>query len=164
LKASGLFAALFATTALLGLGCASRAATGPTDTTPRSAPVTSPAPAPVPCPRVERAARISTGYAGWARDIPSEDMVLALEVVVPIQERLGALFCAAELAACRPLQLLGIELADARPSSALVRLQGVAHAPDRELQLRLWWSNQTWQPDAASLDAYLAGCREAQSR
>jgi hypothetical protein len=89
-------------------------------------------------------------------------MVLALEVVTPIQERLGALFCGAELAACRPLQLLGIELADARPSSALVRLQGVAHAPDRELQLLLWWSDQSWQPDSASLDAYLARCRGPQ--
>jgi hypothetical protein len=146
--------------ALLGVGCAHGAAVDPASSQRRSTPIANaPTPPPELCPRVERAARISTGYAGWTRDLAVEDMVLALDVVVPIQERLGTLFCTPTLADCRPLSLLGIELADARPSSARVRVQGVAQAPTRELELLLWWSNQTWQADAPSLEAYLARCR-----
>lgn len=114
------------------------------------------------CPRVERAGTISTGYAGWARDIPPEDMVLALDVLIPIQERLGSLFCARVVADCRPNALLAVELEDNRPSAAKVRVLGVAHAAERQLELRLTYSEEEqWQADEASLAAYLKACRTA---
>jgi hypothetical protein len=102
-------------------------------------------------------------FTGFADDASDVDLALALDVIVPIQERLGAIFCAAERSPCRPTELMRIELADSVPSAAQLRLDWKRGALHRELTLRLLWSVDGWQADTDSLTAYLADCRAAVS-
>lgn len=104
------------------------------------------------CPRLPRAARTWTGFAV---DVPSGAMHLALDALVPIQEALGSLFCGPERAPCRPAALLSVDLADASASAAQVQLD-VGAAEPRSLLLRS--ENGSWQAEPASLAAFLAAC------
>jgi hypothetical protein len=147
----------------LALGCTHSSSARPSAAGAPTSPASSVAAQPAPphataCPRVERAARIFTGFADDAQDV---DLVLALDVVVPIQEALGVVFCTPAQQACRPATLMRIELVDSIPTAALLRL-GLGSGPTRrELELRLLWSAGAWKPEAASLASYLTSCRTA---
>lgn len=108
------------------------------------------------CPRIERNARM---WIGFAANVPAGEMVVALDVIVPVQERLGLIFCAPELRACRPSDVASIELMDAAPSSLQTVLGFTNGTERRELPLALSLEAGAWQPDAASLEHYLAACR-----
>lgn len=112
------------------------------------------------CPRVERAQRLWTGFLV---DVPGEAMVRALDVVVPIQIALGALFCAPERADCRPCALQAIDLTDARADVARLRVLLARHDGARELSLTLQAQNETWSAQPESLARYLAQCRQGPS-
>lgn len=111
---------------------------------------------PARCPRVERAKRM---WIGFARDVANEDMTLALDMIVPIQECLGKSFCTAGLADARPAEVISIELADAVPNSARVMLSCVQQATRRDLALTLEFVAGDCRPAPDSLAAYLAACR-----
>lgn len=130
------------------LGCAVTPQVAP----PPPPPPVAPAPA---CARVPRAARI---YTGFAQDVPPDRMYVALDAIRPLEQRLGELFCAPELAPCRPQHLLNIELADALPSQARVTLEGGALAAGRAQELVLRNVNERWEPDPDSLAALVAPC------
>jgi hypothetical protein len=124
---------------------------------PQAAPaaqVPHPPPPPAPsCPRLPRAARTWTGFAV---DVPSQAMHLALDALVPIQTELGALFCGPERAPCRPVALVSIELADASARSARVELDTGREAPGF---LQLHELNGSWRAESESLEAFLSACR-----
>jgi hypothetical protein len=114
------------------------------------------------CPRVERAKRM---WSGFLVDVPSEAMVQALDVVVPIQVALGKIFCAEQLHDCRPSALIAIELTDAAASEAQVRVRLDRPAGARELPLVLHpvapaqEGEAAWRSEPASLADYLTRCR-----
>jgi hypothetical protein len=83
-------------------------------------------------------------------------MHLALDVLVPIQKGLGALFCGPEREPCRPVALLSVELSDASARSARVELDAGRTEP-AVLQLREL--DGTWQAESESLEAFLGACR-----
>jgi hypothetical protein len=107
------------------------------------------------CPRLARAPRIWTGFAV---DVPSNVMHLALDVLAPIQEALGGLFCTRERAACRPAALLSVVLADASASSAQVEVETSAAAGGKPAVLSMRELQEQWHVEPESLRAFLTGC------
>jgi len=101
-------------------------------------------------------------YSGFAEEVPitSEQLILALDVVVPIQAALGELFCAPTLLLCRPTQLLQIELTNPRASRARVRVALGETPSPRELDLTLVRDSEAepWRTEPASFSAYLSQC------
>lgn len=114
----------------------------------------------VDCGRVPRAARI---YTGFTQDVPPEQMYVALEVIRPLEDRLGELFCAPEHADCRPPHLTNIELADALPSSARVSLEGGPAWPGTTHELVLSYVAERWEPEPSSLAEILRPCRASRT-
>jgi hypothetical protein len=108
------------------------------------------------CPRVERALRMWTGFLV---DVPSEALVRALDVVVPIQVALGELFCAPAHADCRPSELQAIDLTDEHANVAHVRVHLARTDGMRELPLTFQVQNEAWIAQPKSLAQYLALCR-----
>jgi hypothetical protein len=125
------------------------------------------------CPRVERAARM---WSGFLVDVPNEAMVQALDVVVPIQVALGETFCPPARSDCRPSRLLAVELTDANADEAHVRsaLERAGATHELSLILRRGLPREelapssalptpaepsTWRPDPDSLAEYLRRCR-----
>ncbi len=101
-------------------------------------------------------------WTGYAMEITNvEEMALLLDVVVPLQVRLGELFCTAEIADCRPSELLSIELADARPSSARLLLTRYEHGTRHDIGLTLLFLGGRWVLEPNSLAQYLVTCRAA---
>ena len=145
-------------TLLLIMGCATKAAPGPSAAPVAVAAGPDSAAERASCPRVERAPRLWTGFLV---EVPSEAMVRALDAVVPIQIALGELFCAPERADCRPSELLAIDLTDEHANVAQLRLllaPADGHSP---LSLTLRAQDQTWRAEAESLAQYLALCRDS---
>jgi hypothetical protein len=108
------------------------------------------------CPRVERAVRMWTGFLV---DVPSDALVRALDVVVPLQVALGELFCAPAHADCRPSILQAIDLADEHAKVAHVRVHLTRADGVRELPLTFQVQDEHWIAQPASLAEYLAACR-----
>ena len=123
--------------------------------TPPAASVTRAEPAAPLCPRLPRAARTWTGFAA---DVPATaPLHLTLDVLVPIQAALGALFCGAEHAPCRPAALNSVELTNASANAARVELDlGSGVTP---LMLALREENGAWRAEPESLAAFMASCR-----
>lgn len=109
----------------------------------------------VACPKLPRAPRIWTGFA---IDVPSGAMHLALDVMAPIQEALGAVFCTRERALCRPSALLSIVLADASASSAQVEVKTSVAAGGQPAILSMLELEGQWQVEPENLRAFLTGC------
>jgi hypothetical protein len=101
-------------------------------------------------------------YSGFAEEVPvsSEQLILALDVVVPIQDALGELFCR-PVAACLPARLVHIELLNQEASRARVRVSLGESAIPRELSLVLARvGGERWdveQPAHSSLEELCAG-------
>jgi hypothetical protein len=108
------------------------------------------------CPPVARAVRMWTGFL---IDVPSEALVRALDVVVPIQAALGKLFCAPAHADCRPSVLQAIDLADEHVQVAHVRVHLIRADGVRELPLTFRVQDEDWIAQPASFAQYLASCR-----
>jgi hypothetical protein len=117
-------------------------------------PVAAPAPPAPTCPRLPLVARMWTGFAA---DVPPAPLHLTLDVVAPIREALGTLFCPPERAACRPAALQSIELTDVVASAARVQLVTDDAGSTRVLELRELAGS--WQAEPESLAAFLAVCR-----
>lgn len=78
-------------------------------------------------------------YSGFAESvaITSEQLILALDVIVPIQTALGELFCEDVAPACLPAQLVHIELLNAEATRARIRVSIGDRTTSRELSLLL---------------------------
>lgn len=98
-------------------------------------------------------------WTGFLVDVPSEALVRALDVVVPIQVALGELFCAEASLDCRPATLMAIDLTDASASEARLRLTLARAGVERELPLTLVAQGESWQAEPNSLAQYFALCR-----
>ena len=107
------------------------------------------------CPRLPRGKRIWTGFTG---EVSDADMHVALDVIRPIEAALGEAFCAPEHARCRPHHFTRIELSDALPSSARVRLTYDADASEGSLELVMLFQDGAFVPERESLAIILAPC------
>lgn len=138
-------------------GCGSTPAQAATPAQPAmQMPLEAPAPlAPPVCPRLTRGKRIWTGFK---EDVPREHLHLALDVIRPLEDRLGEVFCAPEHAPCRPLHFTSIVLADVLPSAARITLEGGAAAPGQTFELDMLYVQDSWQPEPAGLAVLLAPC------
>jgi hypothetical protein len=103
-------------------------------------------------------------YSGFAESVPQEQleghMHVVLDVIVPIQEALGRLFCAPERQGCKPSTLLHIEVANIQASDAQVTLTM------RDASTRKLWLSQVseddWRANEQSLHQLLATCARKQ--
>jgi hypothetical protein len=98
-------------------------------------------------------------WTGFLVDVPSEALVRALDVVVPIQVALGELFCAPAHADCRPSALQAIDLTDEHAKVARLRVHLTRADGTRELPLTFQVQDEDWIAQPASLAEYLAACR-----
>jgi hypothetical protein len=98
-------------------------------------------------------------WTGFMVDVPSEALVRALDVVVPIQSALGQLFCAPAYVDCRPSALQAIDLTDEHATVAHLRVQLTRPDGTRELPLTFQLQDEGWIAQQDSLARYLDSCR-----
>lgn len=99
-------------------------------------------------------------YSGFAESIPQAQLAghmhVVLDVIVPIQEALGLLFCTGERAQCKPAVLLSIEVADIAATLARVKVQAT-DGSERELLMQSAREDE-WRADVDSLASFIAAC------
>lgn len=109
-------------------------------------------------------------YSGFADQVAvdSEQLITALDVVVPIQIALGELFCRNVSPACLPAQLLHIELLDAEGTRARALVSIGSEATQGELGLRVVRATERepehWSVEEPSLRGFAATCSSSGAR